>query len=457
MLYSKLKEVLQSVYRDTDVVFDVSCDYNNDKMFTVVILYPELHITNTEEHEITVNNFLVKVKGFVKQNDNNELIIREFHTLQAYNLCPTEQMLFGNYAHSHVSGLSLPTVCLGDTILNSTYTKLRTNHSNGVNEDDVYDFFSLLDTMLHWESLEGGPYKYISDIHDIDIDDLPYDDPILTHYEIENFKQDYEIKDLRANSLEMAPDYIRESELIEGLKNLKDLYNKKEKIEDLTPTIIHGLKQFSNDLKKHIEDLGLLAFNNQYQTNYDWIDSYDYYDIEQSYIKVFQVVNYFNLTEITVTKLFEHYGEYLLEETGPFTKWLVEPDTEEYLQLYDSNEDDYFDALFSINDVHNYINEYVIHGDDYVNYDDLSDYVNSLSFLVNNKFYKGNAPRLQNNNNKNFDIDENTKELKAIQCRKQINGIIQICSKSSKRNEAAARDTVDFLKSASASFGQVSL
>lgn len=457
MLYSKLEEVLQSVYKNTDVVFDVSCDYNNEKTFTVVILYPELNITNTEEHEITVYDFVVKIKGTVEPNNNNELIIKNFYTLQAYNLSPTEQMVIGNYAHSHVSGLSSPTVCLGDTTLHSTYKKLQARHLDGVKEDDVYDFFSLLDTMLHWESLEGGPYKYIYDIQDIDVDDLPHSEPMLTYYEIEKFKEDYGDRDGDANHLEGCPYHHREFELNEGLKDLKHLYNKTTKIEDLTPTIIHGLKQFSEDLENYIKDLGLLCWDNKYQPSYSWLDSYDYEDIEDSYKKVFHVVNYFNLTSINVTQLFKDYGEYLLKGTGPFAKWITEPNTEEYYELYDSPNDENFNALFSVDDVHNHIYDYVVYNEEYVDYDELSGYVNSLSFLINNKFYKGNAPTIQNNNKENFDIHENTTTKKAIQCRQQINGIIKICSKAGTRNETAAGDTIDFLKSASASFGQVSL
>jgi len=159
--HETLINILDSVYKQTNAKYEVEKDYNNDKKFTITIIYPELHVSNEDNDELFLKNFVIKITGTLEVKDNKVFYSR-FNSIGAYNLSPDENMIIAGYAHSHVSGLTSHTICLGDTTLKKAFDDSRIH----LNEDNLYDFFTLLDVMVHHESIDGGPYVYIENVHD---------------------------------------------------------------------------------------------------------------------------------------------------------------------------------------------------------------------------------------------------------------------------------------------------
>lgn len=142
LLYNKAKE-----YYGEDNVF---IKYN-----TVGIHYPILKITNSNQLSHIIKDAWVVVDYNFEIN-----YIRSSVTFEEVLSC---------YSHSHVSNLVpfFSTMCLGHGDFRNLTQILSAAILNDepISEDDVEGYMYLLDNYLHWESLEGTPYKKMELVH----------------------------------------------------------------------------------------------------------------------------------------------------------------------------------------------------------------------------------------------------------------------------------------------------
>ena len=154
----------------------------NGFQLSINILYPEVIIKNSDEKEHTIKDLIVNLV-FRSQCRVNDIEINSNHygyyytyygSMKIIDVSGTratqsyEEYVIG-YFHSHLSvsrdynynsALYLPSFCLGDNDVNDIKQILNENFSLG-----NFELLLLtIDTMVSWESLEGGPYRYIKNI-----------------------------------------------------------------------------------------------------------------------------------------------------------------------------------------------------------------------------------------------------------------------------------------------------
>ena len=126
---------------------------NNVKL---IIHYPEFTITNSESRTHVIKNLFV--------------IIWPNYYLTGLRTTFTPEEVACKYAHSHLNPEVVynrcrdgSNFCLGDSELGILLQFFRGNQEE-LTEDNFCYMLTLLDQYIHWESLEGGPYKHISNI-----------------------------------------------------------------------------------------------------------------------------------------------------------------------------------------------------------------------------------------------------------------------------------------------------
>jgi len=79
----------------------------------------------------------------------------------------TKKQLASNYMHSHVSGITLfPTKsCTGSGPINDVMRNLNYDYSNNPTDEEWMLFCKSLDDYVHVESLAGGPYHKLENLH----------------------------------------------------------------------------------------------------------------------------------------------------------------------------------------------------------------------------------------------------------------------------------------------------
>lgn len=155
---SKVKEIVETVYPGN---WDFQ-ENEESSICKLMIFFPEITITNSLEESHTIKELYVKI-DFVKGNYLKLYKIYGIRTLL------TQAELQSGYGHSHcqspmVHG-SWGKFCLGKGPINSQINTLKLY---GVSAENylVFEMFLIgLQAYLEWESLEGGPYNYISNIH----------------------------------------------------------------------------------------------------------------------------------------------------------------------------------------------------------------------------------------------------------------------------------------------------
>ena len=131
--------------------------YTNTDYY-ITIRFPEVKITNEADESTTIRNL------FVRMVFDEEYKVRPYILGMTTSL--TTAQIKTDYMHSHLTGLQnnrpvFKTFCLGTGPIRTTLSSL--NESG--NEDYLWELFCVeLDRMVHVESLQGRPYRYIRHI-----------------------------------------------------------------------------------------------------------------------------------------------------------------------------------------------------------------------------------------------------------------------------------------------------
>jgi len=441
--HETLINILDSVYEQTNVKYEVEKDYNNDKKFTITIVYPELRVSNEDNDELFLKNFVIKITGTLAVKDN-QVFYNRFNSIGAYNLSPDENMIIAGYAHSHVSGLTSHTICLGDTTLKKAFDDSRIH----LNEDRLYDFFTLLDVMVHHESIDGGPYVYIENVHnaeDSSNDAYRYvcEDDYLS------FREDYCVSDsLGQYDLGGSP-----SIFLEYLKNeyndntLNDGHKKvAEYIHHLIKCVIDDINfMFNSHIYYYVEDesrFDAIIYSSKYKEllglfKYiveEYINNSTSFIDAMNYIENFYKVN----NNVNITDIKE-------VDCGSYCRVLVDG------EVYDE------DDLFDFETVYNRLEDYASINNE-ADYDYTINYINSLSFFIDGNLYEGNAEPVTQTQDIIFNIYEHIENTYKIYGRYTVEQAIKyIAERKQSYHNIVVRNSEHYLASASNSIGQISL
>lgn len=135
---------------------DVEITTTPEKVF-VVLYFPEVIIRNSVNEKHTIKDTYIRLtfKLSEKYNLDDVGIRRATYTYAEYQSA---------YIHSHVSGSSstmltsyTSSICLGSTAVASQRTLL----SARFDPSTYVNFLWLLKNWISWESVEGGPYRYM--------------------------------------------------------------------------------------------------------------------------------------------------------------------------------------------------------------------------------------------------------------------------------------------------------
>ena len=130
--------------------------FPRDKQYCLIIKFPIIKITNSanQEHEIEDLYVVLPFNGY----GNSSTSIYGFRSTF------TNIEMSINYNHSHLPGLSegkIDRFCLGSGPLVEILHRMNTKPF----DKDLFSYFlANLTVYLEWESLDGGPYRKISDL-----------------------------------------------------------------------------------------------------------------------------------------------------------------------------------------------------------------------------------------------------------------------------------------------------
>jgi len=150
----KIMDKLEEFYGD-----NYSIDFYDCNTYKVHIKYLEIIIKNSIGNKHKIHNLYINFR--LRTNGNGSFKMstglggfREIVSSAEYNY---------GYYHSHLSsqqgGFCMGSSQLGNLICFELNTK--------ITEDNLVQFFILLDAYLEWESLEGGPYRRMADLQGI--------------------------------------------------------------------------------------------------------------------------------------------------------------------------------------------------------------------------------------------------------------------------------------------------
>lgn len=383
----------------SDCKIEVNTDYNADRMFSVTILYPEILVKNEEDDEVLIEGLVCRIKGSIRIIDDIECV-QDIRKLEAFNLYPTEDMIKYGYCHSHVNSLTSHNVCLGSTPLADLSARLSNTYASDVTEDDIIAYFSLLDMLFHTESLEGGPYKYITEIGNVSISNNAYlnendFDSFLANYsEINNEMSDFAVYDMSNDE---------DQNLIHNIEKLSSLYKrtKSDRTKAVLDTFRDVLFNFVFEEARHI--LEPRMSNNSFMVSGRG-SSYCESSIHLSDVKYAKIHKLFMLliTHDTddikelINKIDHALNDFDYVTSNYYTEMVMEG-----ISVYIHDLDDMSISLIDPDDMY-YLSDYVS-SDDNHDYEEIRDYLSNLSFYIENKKYKGKPEEITNNEETNYD------------------------------------------------------
>lgn len=132
----------------------------NNISYVIVIKFPEIAITNEKEHKHLIKDLFMRV---IVSNISPESINKSQISIRGTRTTYTMSEYHSNYSHSHLNTTAKggwADFCLG----NSRFGIIMSNLKQSLSEEDWYMFFYSIAPYLAWESLDGGPYSYMSEI-----------------------------------------------------------------------------------------------------------------------------------------------------------------------------------------------------------------------------------------------------------------------------------------------------
>mgnify|MGYP001589286320 CR=1 FL=1 len=153
---SKVEESLQAIFPDN---WDIH--YNNDDLF-IYIKFPLITITNSKKKKHVIKDLYVKLNYTydMQYNKNIKCIegFKETYTYPEY-LC--------SYKHSHLSTYvktNFSKFCVGSGTEMDILINEQSQNDYKFVQENFEQFLYLIDTYVRWESIEGTPYCYFSEI-----------------------------------------------------------------------------------------------------------------------------------------------------------------------------------------------------------------------------------------------------------------------------------------------------
>lgn len=151
-IYSIVKEYYGEEHTDLQEISEDDWKEGSDSSY-ILIWFPEVEITNSREEKHTIRDLYVRLRI------NGEAHLGAFEMTVATF---TNAQWMSDYAHSHLPGITgFTTPCLGSGPITSTITILR---SEDFDETSWEILCSQIEDFVKWESVEGGPYRYMKDI-----------------------------------------------------------------------------------------------------------------------------------------------------------------------------------------------------------------------------------------------------------------------------------------------------
>jgi len=157
---SDILQIVNDIFGEDRVYIkesDISNFFNNYK-YDIYIHFPVINITNSRKDHHVIKDLYVRFH-ILSSSSLADLSIIVSGTRLTISLREWES----NYGHSHFSGrspASFSDFCLGS----SDFSRLIMDTKIEKTEDCWNLMFMSLENYLKWESIEGGPYRYINSI-----------------------------------------------------------------------------------------------------------------------------------------------------------------------------------------------------------------------------------------------------------------------------------------------------
>lgn len=230
-------------------------DYG-DEWLGLIIYFPEITITNS--HELSHTMYDIYVELTFTDNSGG----RRLHNTRIARTTFSEKEIAANYIFSHCTGSIgdwSSTPCFGGTELSTIFRQLQKNELQY-----LYSFLMSLEEYLKWESLEGTPYKYISNLD-------TYQRYISQGWYSSNFKPFYN------HILNKVPNFTYKFDIENGFYNIHLDKKSKKLVDDILTTdfpdcnyylinrssCVNGLNNYDNKISKYDGKNSVVCFKNE--------------------------------------------------------------------------------------------------------------------------------------------------------------------------------------------------
>lgn len=164
----RIKAIAEEIFTPERVDFTLqsSSPKDNPQVFVLTIHFPEVELTNSKRHKRTLKDLFVRFSAKIHfRSSGYKVEVTPTGTRTTYELKEAQS----NFTHSHLhvsyAMRGFTQFCLGASNFQMIVENLKLN---GTEEDWELMLLSLAN-YVSWESLEGGPYTYMSEVKYTDI------------------------------------------------------------------------------------------------------------------------------------------------------------------------------------------------------------------------------------------------------------------------------------------------
>jgi hypothetical protein len=158
----KILKIAEKVFNESFYDFDIVTDFMNNT-FRILFHYPEVELQNTMNDKVYL--FDLYVSGMFTFNSS----IMHFSRLNGIRTTFSLDEIESSYSHSHLQSsiFNMQKFCLGNgTPLKELYSK--NIEYTKTPDQQIFDYWLSylynVENYISWESLEGGPHKYMEKI-----------------------------------------------------------------------------------------------------------------------------------------------------------------------------------------------------------------------------------------------------------------------------------------------------
>lgn len=449
MVIQEVKNLATNIFEQEGCEIDLSINYNENKTATLIVLYPDLYVENTEysDTNISIKNFVFKISMSIKQI-NGKIHLSRFIDKRAFNLSPTAEMIAAGYLHSHVNNYSSNEICLGDKEVNAQWLKLSDYTFMNISLDEeisdvLFDFFFNFNKVFHIEDEDGGPWVRINEVHNGDnntsiIEDIDEDDfnDVCDHYSLSyEWLHDY-IDEHSYAYYNFCPDTVMY--LLESFEVSRDILTDKRNniidyiyLEFINPLILiypfrRNLNEYDSDIRVYNDALrnGLDPGKQECYSKFLFFCYYMYEIWEGN--KNGSTYTYVNLIDDLETI----HDEYDKVEINPVL----------------SNDFCYFstrtsdNAIFKREELGELFDHLIQDQKSDNNLDDTMSSLERTSFYINGKFYSGEVPDIDDLETDKFYINDYTENIYLYEQENKITKTITSCIELHSKNNSTIEE-----------------